>query len=208
VGAPTTTAQVYVGGNATLQFGLDFASTASTLPAFNVTAGSSLPGATLAVSSPTFTPAAPAADTHRSSGSETVTVTLPKTAGPGLYDVTLTAKTNGGATVAQTGKVEVLQVKIKLGKVKLNKKKGTATLPVGVPTAGTLTVSGKGIVKSQRKSTGPKTLKVTIKAKGKAKAKLGKTGKAKVKAKIAFKPTNGAPVTKTKPITLKKKLAG
>jgi hypothetical protein len=102
--------------------------------------------------------------------------------------------------------VEVLQAKIKLGKVKLNKKKGTATLPVGVPTAGTLTVSGKGVVKAQRKATGPTTLKVTIKAKGKAKKKLNATGKAKVKAKIVFKPENGAAVTKSKSITLKKKL--
>jgi GH24 family phage-related lysozyme (muramidase) len=206
VGAPTTTARVYVGGNATLQFGFDFASTATALPTFNVTAGSSLSGAALAVSNPTFTPAAPAPDTHRSSGSETVTVTVPSTAGPGLYDVTLTVKTDGGATLTQTGKVEVLQAKIKLGKVKLNKKKGTAVLSVGVPTAGTLTLSGKGLAKAQRKAKAAKTLKVTIKAKGKAKKKLGATGKAKVKAKIVFKPENGAPVTKTKSIVLKKKL--
>jgi hypothetical protein len=202
------TARVFVGGHVPLPFSFNFASTAPALPTFNVVAGSTLVGAALTVSSPSFTPAAPAPENHLSPpGSETVTVTVPKAAKPGVYDVTITASTPQGGTATQVAKLEVTKPKLKV-KVKPNRTKGTAKLSVGVPSAGTLTVSGKGIVKVQRKSTGPKTLKVTIKAKGKAKAKLGKTGKAKVKAKIVFKPTNGAAVTKTKSIALKKKLAG
>ncbi|HET7416310.1 MAG TPA: hypothetical protein VFJ61_01615 [Solirubrobacterales bacterium] len=204
--APTGTA--FVGGQGTLQFPLNFGSTAASLPSFNVTATSTLPGATLAVSSPTFAPPAPAADTHRSAGTETVTVTVPKTAAPGVYDVTLTAATSGGGSVSQVAKFEVGKPKLKFGKVKLNKKKGTATLSVNVSTAGTLTASGKKIAKAQRKSTGPATLKVTIKAKGKAKRLLNEKGKAKVRAKLSFAPTSGAPVVKSKAIVLKKTLAG
>jgi hypothetical protein len=204
IAAPAT-ASVFVGGKAALQFAMNFASTAGT-PTFNVTAGSSLPGATVAVSAPSFTPAAPDASTHRSTGSDTVTVPVPKTAAPGLYDVTITATTPHGGTATQVAKIEVTKPKLKVGKVKLNKRNGTAKLSVGVPSAGTLTASGKGIVKAQRKATGPKTLKLPIKAKGKAKKKLNATGKAKVKAKLVFKPENGAPVTKTKAIVLKKKL--
>lgn len=212
------TASTTPGGHATLQFGLNFASTASSQPSFNLAATSSLPQAGLNLASSSFSPAAPDPETHRSALSlENVIVNVPATAQPGTYDVTLTATTGGGGAVSQVGKLEVVKpqvppppapAKLKLGKVKLNKAKGTATLPVGVSGAGILTVSGKGIVKVQRQPTGPKTLKVPIKAKGKAKAKLGKTGKAKVKAKIVFTPSNGAPVTKTKAITLKKKLAG
>jgi hypothetical protein len=211
------TASTTPGGQATLQFGLDFASTAASQPSFNLAATSSLPQAGLNLASATFSPAAPDPSTHRSALSqENVNVSVPATAQPGTYDVTLTATTSGGGTVSQAGKLEVKKPQVppppaanlKLGKVKLNKKKGTATLPVGVNIAGTVTVSGKGIAKVQRKAGGPKTLKVTIKAKGKAKAKLNATGKAKVKAKIAFKPTTGTQVTKTKSITLKKKLAG
>jgi hypothetical protein len=205
IAAPPT-APVYVGGKATLPFGLNFASTAPTSPSFTLGATSNLPGAAVALSSPTFAPPAPDSSTHRSSGSDTVTVAIPKTAKPGVYEVTFTAKTAQGGTATQVAKVEVTKPKLKIGKVKLNKKNGTAKLSVGVPSAGTLTVSGKGIVKAKRTAKGPKTLKVTIKAKGKAKKTLVSTGKAKVKAKIVFKPSNGASVTKTKSIVLKKKL--
>lgn len=135
------------------------------IASFNVTPSSTLPGAVATVLAPSFTPPAPDATTHRSSGSETVTVAVPKTAKPGVYEVTLTAKTPQGGTATQVAKIEVTQPKLKLGKVKLNKKNGTAKLSIGVPSAGTLTVSGKGIAKVQRKPAGPKPLKVTIKAK-------------------------------------------
>lgn len=205
IAAPPTT-PVFVGGNATLPFGLNFGSTAPTSPSFTLGASSNLPGAAVALSSPTFTPPAPDPSTHRSSGSDTATMAIPKTAKPGVYEVTLTAKTAQGGTATQVAKIEVTKPKLKLGKVKLNKKNGTAKLSVGVPSAGTLTVSGKTIVKAKRSAKGPKTIKVTIKAKGKAKKTLASTGKAKVKAKVVFKPTDGAAVTKTKSITLKKKL--
>jgi hypothetical protein len=204
---PAANATAYVGGQTTLQFGLDFGSTATSLPSFNVTAGSTLAGAGLTVSAPTFSPAAPPADTHRSSGSETVTVTVPSTAQPGVYDVTLTATTAQGVSVSQVGKLEVTTPVLTLGKVKLNKAKGTATLPVGVPSAGTLTATGKKIVKVRRLPAGATTLKLTIRAKGKAKRLLNEKGKAKVGAKITFTPSSGAPVTKSKAIVLKKRLA-
>jgi hypothetical protein len=206
--APPVAAPIFVGGKATLPFGLNFASTAPTSPSFTLGASSNLPGAAVALSGSTFTPPALDPSTHRSSGSDTVTVAIPKTAKPGVYEVTLTAKTAQGGTATQVAKIEVTKPKLKIGKVKLNKKNGTAKLSVGVPSAGTLTVSGKNIVKVKRTAKGAKTIKVTIKAKGKAKKTLGSTGKAKVKAKIVFKPSNGASVTKTKSITLKKKLAG
>jgi hypothetical protein len=205
IASPPTTA-VFVGGKASVPYGFNFGSTASTLPSFNVTATSTLPGAAVTVSAPSFTPPATDATTHRSTGSETVTVAVPKNAKPGVYDVTIMATRSQGGTATQVAKVEVTKPKLKLGKVKLNKANGTAKLSIGVPSAGTLTASGKGVAKAQRKAKAPKTVKVTIKAKGKAKAKLAATGKAKVKAKIVFKPENGAPVTKTKSITLKKKL--
>jgi hypothetical protein len=205
IAAPSTTS-VFVGGNASLQFPLNFGSTATSLPTFNVTASSTLAGAGVTVSAPSFTPPTPDPSTHLSSGSETVTVAVPKSAQPGVYEVTITAAASQGGTATQVAKIEVTKPKLKVGKVKLNKRNGIAKLPVGVPGPGTLKVSGKGIVKTQRQAKGPKTLKVTIKATGKAKKKLNATGKAKVRAKLVFKPENGAAVTKTKSITLKKKL--
>jgi len=194
----------FLGGKATLSFPLDFASTATTLPSFNLSTTSTLPNAQLALASPTFTPGAPDATTRRSPlAFGTVDVTVPKNAKPGLYDVTLTAATPQGGSVSQVAKLLVTKAKLKLGKIKFNKAKGTALLFVKVPSAGTLTVSGKGVAKAKRGAKAAKTLKVPVKAKGKAKALLGEVGKAKVKAKIGFKPANGAVVTMFKSIALK-----
>lgn len=204
IGAPART-PAFLGGKAALAFSANFASTAAALPAFNLSASSTLPKAKLKVSSATFTPGAPEATTHRSpAAKQTVTVTVPQTAKPGTYDVTLTATTAQGATtVSQVAKLKVTKPKLKLGGVKLNKANGTATLSVKVPGAGTLTASGKGLVKARKTAKKAKALKVTIKAKGKTKGELEELGKAKVKAKISFKPTSGITVKKTKSITLK-----
>ncbi len=102
------------------------------------------------------------------------------------------------------------------GKLKRNKKKGTATQAVEVPGPGTLTLSGKGLVRQKRSQTSSArrlnktvtaagTVKLKIKAKSKAKKRLNKTGKAKVKAKITFTPTGGTANSQTKRVKLIKK---
>jgi large repetitive protein len=96
------------------------------------------------------------------------------------------------------------------GKPKLNKKKGTAQVPVTVADAGQLTLSGKGVkTASATKSkavAGPGTVKLTVKPKGKTSKKLSSTGKATVKAKITFTPNGGTSSVTTKKIKLKKTL--
>ena len=203
--APPAPAAAYVGGKATLGFPFDFASTATPSPGFVLSATSTLPQATLKLPSPTFVPGAPDPSTHRSpASSPAVVVTVPKTAKPGVYEVTLTAKAGAGGSVSQTAKLKVTKPKLKLGGVKLNKAKGTATVTVKVPSAGTLSVGGKGVVKAKKKVKAAKTLKVVVKAAGTAKSLLAEEGKARVRAKINFKPSSGIAVTKTKTATLKK----
>jgi subtilisin-like proprotein convertase family protein len=96
------------------------------------------------------------------------------------------------------------------GKPKLNKKKGTARVPVTVGDAGQLTLTGKGVkTASATKSkavAGPGTVKLTVKPKGKTRQKLNTTGKATVKAKFTFTPTGGTSSVVTKKIKLKKTL--
>jgi hypothetical protein len=101
------------------------------------------------------------------------------------------------------------------GKVKLNKKKGTAKLPVTVPGPGTLDLAGGGLKpqrptaaragKAEKPVAAAGTVKLTIKPKGNKKKKLKKAGKAKVKAKVTFTPTGGSANTQTKKIKLKRK---
>jgi hypothetical protein len=204
IGAPAP-ASAFVGGKGTIAFPFDFASTVSPPPSFGLAASSTLPKATLKLSDSIFAPGTPDANTHRSPASApSVTVTVPKDTKPGVYEVTLTATTGAGGSVSQVGSLKVTKPKIKLGGVKLNKAKGTATLSVKVPSAGTLTVSGRGLVKAKKKAKKAKTVKITIKPKGKVKSLLAEEGRARVKAKIAFKPASGIAAVKSKSITLKK----
>jgi hypothetical protein len=202
---PLAAASVFAGATAAIPFSLDFASSAAAPPnSFGLSAATTLPGAAAAPTELTFAPGSLDAN-KRSTGQRQVNVQVPANAKAGTYQVQLTATTATGGSVSAVTQLEVKRARVGI-KTKLNKAKGTAQLSLQVPAAGALTVSGKGIVKVQRKANGPKTVKVTIKAKGKAKKKLLATGKAKVSAKIKFGPTGAAPVTQAKPLTLK--LAG
>jgi hypothetical protein len=91
------------------------------------------------------------------------------------------------------------------GKVKKNRKKGTATLPVKVPGAGVLRLLKGSVSGKTDRPTREKTVFFTIKARGKAKRKLNRKGRLKVKLTVSFKPVGGTELTKTKTITLVKK---
>jgi hypothetical protein len=99
---------------------------------------------------------------------------------------------------------------IALGKPKLNKKNGTAILPVTVPSGGDLSVSGKGVgaqpAVASKAVTGPGVVKLKLKAKGKSRRKLNESGKAKLKVTITFTPTAGNATVKQAKVKLKKKI--
>jgi hypothetical protein len=201
-------ATAFVGGQAKIEMPLRFASSAGVFPAFSLAGASSLSKAKVKLSPASFAPGAPDPSTHNSPpGSTVATVTVPKNAKPGTYDVTVNATAvPGGGIVSQVVKLKVTRPTLKLGGVTLNKSNGTATLKVKIPGAGTLTATGKGIAKakkSAKQAKKPKTVKLTIKANGKAKTQLAEEGTAKVSVKVKFKPLSGTSVTKTKKITLK-----
>jgi hypothetical protein len=91
---------------------------------------------------------------------------------------------------------------IELGKLKLNKRAGTATLTVKVPDAGTLTLTGKEVKKVVRSAKGAMTLHLPIKPAGPAKKALAKNGKAKLKLTLKFAPNGGTPGQTTEVIKL------
>jgi hypothetical protein len=94
------------------------------------------------------------------------------------------------------------------GKPKLNKKKGTARIPVTVADAGQLVLSGKGVKTASASKAvavgGAGTVNLTVRPKGKTAKTLNSTGKAKVKVKITFTPNGGSPSVTTKKLTLKR----
>jgi hypothetical protein len=94
------------------------------------------------------------------------------------------------------------------GKIKKNKKKGTATVGVKLPqpSAGTLTLTGKGLKKQTLPITGQAEVKLKIAAKSKAiKKALKKKGKRKVKFEVTYTPTGNTAATQSKTTKLVKK---
>jgi len=92
------------------------------------------------------------------------------------------------------------------GKVKRNKKRGTAKLTVEVFGTGELELAKNGKLKGKQTSAESEgTVKLPVKPTRKAKKKLRRKGKAKVKAEVTYTPDGGPPNTQSKNFGLKKK---
>jgi hypothetical protein len=103
------------------------------------------------------------------------------------------------------------------GRLKRNEERGTAVLPVTVPGAGALSLSGKGVAGQQastsraasaggRATASASTVKLVVKGKGKKKKTLNETGKVKLNLAITYTPTGGDPTTRSMKVKLKKQL--
>jgi hypothetical protein len=93
----------------------------------------------------------------------------------------------------------------RLGKPKLHRKNGTATLNASVPGAGRLVLSGKRVKKTTKSAKRAGKVKLPIKPTGDAKQKLHRTGKVNVTAKVTFTPTGGRARTKSVKVKLVEK---
>jgi hypothetical protein len=87
----------------------------------------------------------------------------------------------------------------RLGRLRYNEKKGTASLAVRVPGPGTLTLGGRGLVKKRTRPHGAETVKLAIKLKHAGAKRLRARGKLKVRAAVTYTPTAGDPRTVVKP---------
>jgi sugar lactone lactonase YvrE len=92
------------------------------------------------------------------------------------------------------------------GKLKRNRRKGTAKLTVKLPGPGGLTLASKLVKPSSKQVSGAGETKLAIKPKGKAKRRLTKTGKTTLKVIVTFTPTGGDANGMTKTVKLKRKL--
>ena len=113
-----------------------------------------------------------------------------------------------GADGSDIGAVELQPSNaFKLGKLKKNKKKGTAKLTVTLPqpSAGTLVLSGKGLKKQTKAVTGQASIKLSVATKGGAAKSLRKKGKKKVKLEVSYTPTGNTAATKSRSTKLVRK---
>jgi hypothetical protein len=93
--------------------------------------------------------------------------------------------------------------RFKFGKLKLNRRNGTATLAVEVPGPGDLTAKGKGIKRATAKAAKAGKAKLRLKPTAAARETLARKHKLRVKVAVTFNPAGGSPRTKTKRVILK-----
>ncbi len=92
---------------------------------------------------------------------------------------------------------------LRIGKPRLNRRRGTATVAVSVPSAGRLRLAGKAVKPINRHTAKAGRVTLAIKPKPKAKRRLGRTGHLKVKLAIVFAPAaGGATLRATKTLRL------
>ncbi len=126
----------------------------------------------------------------------------------GDYACRVTA-TNGAGPTAQDSAPANIQANFALGKTTVDRKKGTAKVPVATSGSGVIAFSGRAfksrILQSPSGGSAPLSGTIVVKAKGKSLKGLKKKGRLKAKARIEFTPTNGSPLLATKSITLRLK---
>jgi hypothetical protein len=95
---------------------------------------------------------------------------------------------------------------LRIGKPILDRRRGTAKLPVTVPAGGSLRLRGRGIKPlAARTVSDAFTVKLAVKAKGSVAKALARKGAAKVKAIVTYTRKGGGAETKSKTFKLKKK---
>jgi hypothetical protein len=95
---------------------------------------------------------------------------------------------------------------IEVRRPRLNRARGTATLPVAVPGPGRLVVSGGKLRKSSQRSAGPGVVRVNLRPTGRGRKALRETGRLKVTLTLRFTPAGGEPSASKRGLVLK--LAG
>ncbi len=153
---------------------------------------------------PTMAPAfsSPAVDQGSAVGPDARGVTRP------IDFPTIPNSAAAGANGSDIGAVELQPSNaLALGKLKKNKKNGTATLTVALPqpSVGSLTLHGKGLKSQTVAITGQAQVKIKVAATGKAKKGLRKKGKRKVKIEVTYTPTGIAAATATRSAKLVRK---
>jgi hypothetical protein len=130
---------------------------------------------------------------------------------------------NGGMLIADADNQRIRKVEgtppvvkpsndFSFGKLRRNKRRGVAFLPVTFPGPGSFTLSGTGIKGIARASSSSArgvaaagTIELPIRASGKKRKRLKKTGKVKVTAIVTYTPKLGDPNTKSLTVKLIKK---
>jgi hypothetical protein len=111
----------------------------------------------------------------------------------------------GGGLIPQFNAVVAPTNTVALSAVTRHKKKGTASLTVTLPNAGTLGVQGKSVKSQALDASAAGDVALTLRPSRKAKKKLKRRGKASGKVAFTFTPSFGDPATQKAPVKLLKR---
>jgi hypothetical protein len=89
------------------------------------------------------------------------------------------------------------------GKLRYNRRRGTARVALTVPGPGALVAHGRFVRRFRRAVNAPGTYSVRVAAKGKRLRRLHRVGKVKVVAKLSYTPTGGERRTRTRTVLLR-----
>jgi hypothetical protein len=95
---------------------------------------------------------------------------------------------------------------VQVGKVRRNRKKGTATLPVTLQFPGTVTGSGKGLKPVEISASQAGTVILPVKPKGAKRRALNASGRTKVREQVSFVSTCGNTGESVNKVKLRKRL--
>ncbi len=125
-------------------------------------------------------------------------------AAPGTYTVGAGVTDAGGRTVTRTATVLVkARNEFRIRKLKLNRRKGTATLTVIVPEPGSLKATGRGVRKARAATATGGSLKLRLRASRKGLKRLRTKGKLKARLRIAYSPVGGDTSVRHRKVTLR-----
>jgi hypothetical protein len=88
------------------------------------------------------------------------------------------------------------------GNLKRNARKGTASLAVQLPGPGSVTLSGKGLVRQHAAALAAGRVELAVRARGGARKRLAARGQLAVSAVVSFTPTGGDAATATRRLKL------
>ncbi len=145
IAAPASTA-VAPGTQVKVPFTLDFASSAAALPKFSLKATSTLPAAELRLPSASFSRAPRNTTTRRAPATtRKVIVTVPPSARPGNYELTLTATATQGGTVTSVATLTVSPA-LRARLVAPRRVKASVASAKGIPVRVVMPVAGSKLI--------------------------------------------------------------
>lgn len=122
---------------------------------------------------------------------------------PGVFTVTATAVDSAGTPATASGTIAIAPSNaFRLGRLKRNRRAGTATLSVQVPGPGRLSLSGRGVRRDRASARRSGSLKLRIRPSGRTLKRLGAKGKAHVTVTVTFSPDGGTPASQRRAILL------